>query len=47
MIHPNEIRLTSENIEQFMTLAASLSANHVAALKEQATRQEVTYASSI
>jgi predicted DNA binding CopG/RHH family protein len=46
MMHPQEVKLTAANIQEWMTVATELSAKHVEALKEQATRQGVSYATS-
>lgn len=46
MIHPNEVRLTQDNIATYMELATALGANYVEALKEQCNRQGVNYAAS-
>ena len=46
MTHPNEIRLTQDNIATYMELATTLGVNYVAALKEQCNRQGVNYAAS-
>jgi hypothetical protein len=37
--HPNEVRITDENIQQFMDEAANISNRHVEALVEQIKRQ--------
>lgn len=44
MLHPQEVKLTKENIQEWMDMAQKLSSQHVEALKEQATRQGVDYA---
>lgn len=46
MIHPNEVMLTRENFPELMKMATQLSGQHVEALKEQANRQGVNYATS-
>jgi hypothetical protein len=43
-MHPNEVMLTQENIQEWMTMAMQLSGPHVNAIKEQAIRQGVVYA---
>lgn len=46
MMHPNEVKLTSQNFPEWMKMATELSGQHVEALKEQATRQGVNHATS-
>ena len=38
-MHPNEIKITVDNVAVLMKLAATLSDAHIAALDEQITRQ--------
>lgn len=38
-MHPNEIKLTEENVTELLVLATRLSEAHVEALDEQITRQ--------
>lgn len=38
-MHPNEIKITKENVALLTEIAASLSDAHIAALDEQITRQ--------
>lgn len=38
-MHPNEIKITTENVAELMKLATSLSGAHVEALDTQITRQ--------
>lgn len=38
-MHPNEIKITTENVAELLALATSLSAAHVEALNTQITRQ--------
>jgi len=46
MMHPQEVKLTQESIPEWMKMATQLSTQHVEALKEQAERQGVRYATS-
>lgn len=46
MMHPNEVKITRENFPELMKMATELSGQHVEAIKEQATRQGVSYATS-
>jgi hypothetical protein len=39
-MHPNEMKLTPENITKVMKMALELGKSHVDALKEQARRQD-------
>lgn len=40
MLHPNEVKLTPQNLDTLMIEATALGASHVMALKEQIARQE-------
>ena len=42
MLHPNEVKLTPQNLAPLMIEATALGASHVMALKEQIVRQEHT-----
>lgn len=44
LTHPCEVALTQDNIQQWLDMAEKLGKNHIAALKEQAERQGVKYA---
>jgi len=46
MLHPNEVKLTPQNIPEWMKMATQLSGQHVEALKEQMIRQGVNDATS-
>ena len=46
MMHQNEVKITKENFPELMKMATELSGQHAEALKEQATRQGVDYATS-
>jgi len=41
-MHPNEMKLTHDNIALLMNVATLLSKKHVQALQEQMTRQNFT-----
>lgn len=40
-MHPNEVKLTPQNLPELMTIAESLGREYVNALKEQMNRQGV------
>lgn len=44
MLHPNEVKMTPDNLPNLMKMATKLSGQHVEALKEQIIRQEMLYA---
>jgi len=43
MLHPNEVKLTPQNLASLMIEATALGTSHVMALKEQIARQEQVF----